>query len=145
MGPQMGSRRTARERALQALYQLDMAANASPAEALESAWSASADEAPRDDSAHAFALELVEGVRNQLADIDALIEQHSHNWRLDRMSKIDRNVLRLGIFELKYRADIPRKVTINEAVELGKTFGNEESSAFINGLLDRVAVALDKP
>jgi transcription antitermination protein NusB len=87
----------------------------------------------------------VTGVREHLTEIDALIEEHSHNWRLDRMSKIDRNVLRLGIFELKHRADIPRKVTINEAVELGKTFGTEESSAFINGLLDRVAVAINKP
>jgi transcription antitermination protein NusB len=141
----LGTRRTARERALQALYQLDMSPVASPAEALESAWSASSDEAPRDADTHRFALELVEGVRRHLAEIDALIEEHSHNWRLDRMSRIDRNVLRLGIYELQHCADIPRKVTLNEAVELGKTFGTEESSAFINGLLDRVAVALNKP
>jgi N utilization substance protein B len=87
----------------------------------------------------------VEGVQGHREEIDQLIERHSHNWRLDRMSRIDRNVLRLGIFELKYRPDIPRKVTINEAVELGKNFGTEESSAFVNGLLDRVAVALNKP
>jgi transcription antitermination protein NusB len=78
------------------------------------------------------------------AEIDRLIEQHSHNWRLDRMSRIDRNVLRLGVFELKYRPDIPKKVSLNEAVELGKNFGTEESSAFVNGLLDRVAAALGK-
>jgi N utilization substance protein B len=141
----MGARRIARERALQALYQLDMLQNTNPLDALESAWSASTDEGPKEPEAHAFALELVKGVRERLAEIDKLIEDHSHNWRLDRMSRIDRNVLRLGIFELKYRADIPRKVSINEAVELGKTFGTEESSAFINGLLDRVAVALNKP
>ena len=142
----MGNRRTARERALQALYQLDMAGQGSGPEALESAWGASADQAPaRDPSAHAFALELVEGVRGHLAEIDSLIEAHSHNWRLDRMSRIDRNVLRLGIFELAHRPEIPRKVTLNESVELAKTFGTEESSAFINGLLDRVAIALQKP
>ncbi|AKQ65219.1 Transcription termination protein NusB [Myxococcus hansupus] len=139
----MGARRTGRERALQALYQLEMS-NATTAEALESAWSA-ADEGPkRDPDAVKFARELAEGVSSHRDEIDQLIERHSHNWRLDRMSRIDRNVLRLGIFELKYRPDIPRKVTINEAVELGKNFGTEESSAFVNGLLDRVASALNK-
>lgn len=141
----MGARRIGRQRALQALYQLDVSTSLTPVEALESAWAASADEGPRDPAASAFALELVNGVREHLAEIDQLIEQHSHNWRLDRMSRVDRNVLRLGIFELKYRQDIPRKVTLNEAVELGKMFGAEESSAFINGLLDRVASALNKP
>lgn len=141
----MGARRLARERALQALYQLDMpGAVATPAEALQSAWTASAEEGPYDEAAHAFALELVEGVVGNRGEIDALLEAHSHNWRLDRMSRVDRNVLRLGVYELKFRPDIPRRVTINEAVELGKTFGTEASSAFINGLLDRVAVALEK-
>ncbi|WP_342374757.1 transcription antitermination factor NusB [Myxococcus stipitatus] len=139
----MGARRTGRERALQALYQMEMAQGASVNDALESAWSAS-DEDKRDPDAVRFARELVEGVQGHRAEIDRLIESHSHNWRLDRMSRIDRNVLRVGIFELKYRPDIPRKVTINEAVELGKNFGTEESSAFVNGLLDRVAVALNK-
>ncbi|NOK01048.1 MULTISPECIES: transcription antitermination factor NusB [Myxococcus] len=140
----MGARRTGRERALQALYQLEMA-TATTAEALESAWSAAEESNKRDPDAVRFARELVEGVQSHRDEIDQLIERHSHNWRLDRMSRIDRNVLRLGIFELKYRPDIPRKVSINEAVELGKNFGNEESSAFVNGLLDRVAVALNKP
>jgi transcription antitermination protein NusB len=138
----MGSRRTGRERALQALYQLDVA-EGGPREALEAAW-ASSEEGQNDANAHAFAAELVNGVQQQLAHIDALIEEHSHNWRLERMARIDRNILRLAIFELKYREDIPRKVTLNEAIELGKRFGTEESSAFINGLLDRVAVALEK-
>jgi N utilization substance protein B len=141
----MGARRTGRERALQALYQLDMAEGTSPTEALASAWSASAEEGKPDPDAVKFAQELVEGVQEHQPEIDQLIEKHSHNWRLDRMSRIDRNVLRLGVFELKYRADIPKKVSINEAVELGKNFGTEESSAFVNGLLDRVAMALGKP
>jgi len=141
----VGARRVGRERALQALFQLDQEAQVAPKDAVEAAWSASDDEGPRDPQAHAFALELVEGVRTHLAELDGLLEEHSHNWRLDRMQRIDRNILRLGAFELKHRADIPRKVTINEAVELGKKFGTEESSAFINGLLDRVAVAVNKP
>ena len=142
----MGSRRTGRERALQALYQLEMAPG-TPAEALSAAWAAAAGEPEGgrvDAEAQKFAQELVLGVVEHRDEIDRLIEQHSHNWRLDRMSRIDRNVLRLGIFELKYRADIPKKVSLNEAVELGKNFGTEESSAFVNGLLDRVAHALGK-
>jgi N utilization substance protein B len=152
----MGARRTGRERALQALYQLDMTDGDARA-ALEAAWASAASpeagadgaadgtESTDDPSARTFAEELVLGVREHLSDIDGLIQDHSHNWRLERMARIDRNILRLGIFELKYRADIPRKVTLNEAIELGKRFGTEESSAFINGLLDRVAVALEKP
>lgn len=141
----MGARRTARERALQALYELDVQAQVSAADALEQAWSASDDEGPRDQSAHDFALELVLGVRKELEVLDGLIEAQSTNWRVDRMSRIDRNVLRLGAYELKYRPDIPRKVTLNEAVELGKKFGAEDSSAFINGLLDRIGSSLGKP
>lgn len=147
----MGARRTGRERALQALYQLEMTPG-TPAEALASAWSSSAgaegadaaDQGKPDPEAQRFAQELVTGVVQNRAEIDRLIEEHSHNWRLDRMSRIDRNVLRLGIFELKYRPDIPKKVSLNEAVELGKNFGTEESSAFVNGLLDRIALALGK-
>lgn len=145
----MGARRTARERALQALYGLEMSKGL-PADALEQAWSSASQDpdarkdADSDPAARKFAQELVDGVAQHLADIDALLETHSHNWRLDRMSRIDRNILRLAVFELLHRADIPRKVTLNEAIELGKNFGTEESSAFINGLLDRIAVALNK-
>lgn len=141
----MGARRTGRERALQALFQLDAQGVATPQEALDAAWSATDDEGQKEPQAAAFALELVEGVRAAQGELDALIETHSHNWRLDRMQRVDRNILRLGAYELKHRADIPRKVTINEAVELAKTFGNEESPAFVNGILDRLAVAVAKP
>lgn len=139
----MGSRRTGRERALQALYQLEQNDKATPGDAVEAAWAAS-DDQPRDDVAHRFATELVDGVRAHQASLDELIEQHSQNWRLERMQRVDRNVLRLGVFELTQRPDIPRKVTINEAVELAKTFGTEDSAAFINGVLDRIAGAVNK-
>lgn len=148
----MGARRLGRERALQALYQLEMGGT-SPKDAVEAAWAAGHEEpdVPLDPSeqgqptdARQFTQALVEGAWQHRSEIDALIQEHSHNWRLDRMSRIDRNVLRIAIFEMKYRDDIPRKVSINEAVELGKRFGTEESSAFINGLLDRVAIALGK-
>ena len=141
----MGSRHVGRKRALQALYQLEQDPRLDMKAAITAAWSASDDEGPLDIHADQFALELVTGVHERIAEIDRLIELQSQNWRIDRMHRVDRNVLRIGIFELKYRVDIPRKVTINEAVELGKMFGNEASSAFINGLLDRIAVGMDKP
>jgi N utilization substance protein B len=131
----------ARERALQALYQLEMTGGA-PDEALEAAWAAEG--GGEDPEAKSFALALVRGVHENLPDLDQLIESHSHNWRLDRMSRIDRNVLRLAAFELKHQPEVPKKVTLNEAVELGKRFGTSESSAFINGLLDRLAGTLGK-
>jgi transcription antitermination protein NusB len=138
----MGARRMARERAVQALYQLDMSGG-EPIDALASAWAAEEAERP-DPQAVAFAEELVRGVTGRKSELDALIETHSHNWRISRMGRIDRSILRLGTFELLHRQDIPRKVTLNEAIELAKTFGAEGSSSFINGLLDRIAVALDK-
>jgi transcription antitermination protein NusB len=145
----MGARRIARERALQALYHLEVHPS-DPAVALDAAFAAAASEpgAPAgkpDPESQRFALELVQGVWDHRQQIDELIQAHSHNWRVDRMSRIDRNVLRLGIFELQHLHDVPRKVTINEAVELGKLYGTAESSAFINGLLDRIAVGLGKP
>lgn len=140
----MGARRTARERALQALFQLDAGSNSTAGEALESAWSASADDGKRDPESEGFALELVEGVRGKLTELDALLTTHSQNWRLERMSRIDRNVLRLGAFELTSRQDIPKKVTLNEAIELGRKFGSEDSSAFINGILDKLAESSGK-
>lgn len=140
----MGARRLGRERALQALYQLEQDPKVDAQRALEAAWTAHDDEGPRDPVADVFAKELIAGVRQHQNEIDQLIETHSHNWRLDRMQRIDRNVLRMGVFELKHLPEIPRKVTINEAVELAKNFGNEASSAFINGLLDRIASTVGK-
>jgi N utilization substance protein B len=85
-----------------------------------------------------FAKELLDGIHAHLDQINSLISRFSEHWRLDRMSMVDRNVLRLAIYELLCRPDIPSKVSINEAVELGKKFGTEESGAFINGILDRI-------
>jgi N utilization substance protein B len=137
-------RRKSRERALQALYQVDVG-RADPQEALKAAASAEAEEgASMDASLAAFASELVEGVVKHLAELDALIQKHSLNWRVERMAKIDRNVLRLGAYELGHYPETPGPVVINEAIELGKTFGSEESSAFINAILDKIARDLGK-
>lgn len=88
-----------------------------------------------------FAERIVLGVVEHLDEIDRLLESYSEHWRLDRMSVIDRNILRLATFELLYCADIPPKVTLNEAIDLGKRFGSAESGSFINGILDRIQKA----
>ena len=87
----------------------------------------------------AYAAELVRGVYREREALDARIQSVSSRWRVDRMARVDRNILRMGAFELLHRAgEVPRTVAINEALEVAKTFGTAESSAFINGLLDRI-------
>jgi N utilization substance protein B len=81
----------------------------------------------------------VRGVRAALVDLDARITRASTNWRIERMTRVDRNLLRLGAWELVQKADVPRAVVLDEAVELAKRFGTEESGAFVNGVLDRIA------
>jgi N utilization substance protein B len=81
---------------------------------------------------------LVNGVLDHCKEIDQLIERYSENWRLDRMNLIDRAILRIATFELLYCEEIPPRVTLNEAIELGKRFGSEDSGSFINGILDRI-------
>ncbi len=85
-----------------------------------------------------FVSELVRGVLTHLAELDALIEKHAENWKLSRMPRIDRNILRLGAFQLLHRDDIPPAVTLDESVELGKRFGEEKTPAYVNGVLDRI-------
>jgi N utilization substance protein B len=131
----MGSRTRARECALQALYQLDTTGG-DPRQAVRGVL-AHFEEA--DPDTERFADELVRGVQSERAQIDALIQQTSTNWKLDRMARVDRNILRLAVYEILRRADVPLRVTLNEAIELGKKFGSEESSAFVNGVLDRIA------
>ncbi len=85
-----------------------------------------------------FLRRLVLGVLDHREELDQLIEKYSENWRLDRIDLIDRNILRMALFELLYCKDIPPKVTINEAIDLGKRYGSEDSGSFINGILDRI-------
>jgi N utilization substance protein B len=91
-----------------------------------------------------FADELVIGCAKVQEQLDTKIRSVSKHWRLERMSRVDRNIIRLATYELMHQADIPRRVTLNEAVELAKRFGNEESPAFVNGVLDRIADELGK-
>ncbi|GAC1337363.1 MAG: transcription antitermination factor NusB [Myxococcales bacterium] len=137
----MGSRSKARECALQALYQLDTAGGTT-GDALAGLW---AHFEPADADTTRFAEQLVRGVQNERAVIDELIQRTSTNWKIERMARVDRNIIRLAVYELLRRPEVPVKVTLNEAVELGKKYGSEESSAFVNGILDRIAHAPDLP
>jgi N utilization substance protein B len=96
-------------------------------------------ETPGDAEGRAFADKLARGVAMNLGKIDQLIGTASANWRVERMTRVDRNVLRIGAYELSSCPDIPRAVSIDEAVELAKRFGTEESGSFVNGVLDRIA------
>ena len=134
----MPAKRTkARERALQALYQIDVTAEGID-DALGRFWKSFE---PVEREVMDLAEALVRGVAQHRRAVDDTIERISTNWRLDRMAKVDRNVLRLAVYEL-LRTDVPVKVVINEAIELGKKFGSESSGAFVNGVLDRVAAEL---
>ena len=130
----MGRRRKARELALQFLYQLELRGDGDPASSSEEFWSRH----PVDPEARAFAETLVRGTKLHQGKIDELITQYAENWDLDRMAVVDRNILRVGIFELLWTADIPPKVAINEAIEVAKKFSTQDSSRFINGILDRI-------
>ena len=135
----MSSRRTrARERALQALYQIDVAAEGID-EALAAFWKSF--EPVEQRGARAGGGAGPGRGRRTAARWTRPIEEASSNWRLDRMARVDRNVLRLAVYEL-LRTDVPVKVVINEAIELGKKFGSESSGAFVNGVLDKVAAGL---
>ena len=138
----MTTRRTGRAYALQLLYARD----GDPATDVANAaaqWAAEL-ELDVDPQAQAFARELVAAASERAAEIDELIAAASKNWRIERMSRVDRNILRLGACELLAFRDVPIKVVINEAVELAKRFGTAESSAFVNGVLDRIATAVGR-
>lgn len=91
-----------------------------------------------------FFLELVNGVIEAMPEIDSAIERFSSNWKISRMSIVDRNIMRLAVYEMLFRKDIPSKVSINEAIDIGKKFGTKESGAFINGILDSIRIALEE-
>ena len=90
-----------------------------------------------------FFIKLVTGVLEAKPQIDTLIEQFSKNWRIHRMSCVDRNIMRVAVFEMLFCDDIPPKVSINEAIDVGKKYGTEESGAFINGIIDSIRIALE--
>lgn len=137
-----GTRRRARGYALQVLYARDVE-RGTDVDAALTGWSESF-ELEIDDAARGFAAELVSATVAD-AGIDDVIASSSRNWRLERMSRVDRNILRIAVCELRSFPQTPVKVVINEAVELAKRFGTAESPAFVNGILDRIASALGRP
>ena len=137
----MGQRRKSREIALQMLYQMEMTDH--PAhQVIDLFYQLALDSEDKTHdipvSIRPFAEKLVGGVYLHRDEIDKLIVGASENWRLERMSIIDRNILRIAVFEMLYCLEIPPKVSLNEAIDLGKTFGSPDSGAFINGILDHL-------
>ena len=136
----MGKRRLARELTLQFLYQTDALKGFNPdnnlKQNLDLFWSVKSN--VDDEEIKNFMEILSRGVIENIGGIDDIISKYSTHWRLSRMPSIDRNILRMAIYEIVYLSDIPAPVTINEAVEIAKKFGSDESSSFINGILDRV-------
>lgn len=129
----MGLRRTARECALQMLYEYDVGKHA-PEIILETFWEMN--EQP--DKVREFAFRLFQGTIGHMKEIDRLIQSHTKNWRLSRMAAVDRNVMRLAVFELLSDAKTPDTVVINEALEIAKKFSTSESAQFVNGILDSI-------
>ena len=135
----MGTRRKARELAMQALFFMDLRRDFSE----DTFDRFCANFAPKPD-VRPFFLRLVRGVLQSRSELDDLIERFSENWSLDRMSGVDRNAMRIAVYELLCCRDIPAKVSINEAVDIGKKFGTDESGAFINGIVDSIRAAVEK-
>ena len=136
----MGKRRVARQAAIQFHFWRDMHGDGAP-EKMEDFW----DFCPAKPGIRAFAQPLIDGMLAHLPEIDERIGRYVENYEIRRIAPVDRNVLRLAIFEMLHREDIPPVVSINEAIELAKMFGGPESGRFVNGILDRVKDDLSRP
>jgi len=138
----MRKRTKAREYVLQMLYQVDIT-RSDWQETMMSFWESNEQE---DISAELkdFSAQLLGGVIEHLQEIDKKISKYAANWQLERMAFVDRNIMRLGCFELMFREDIPPKVTINEAVELAKKYSGSESGKFVNAILDQIKIEKEK-
>jgi len=133
----MGGRRGARETVLKILYRFDFLKEGKVEEVIE-------EETKGKSVDRKYVEEMVRGILSHKSEIDGEINRISRRWKIEKMNPVDRNILRIGCYELIFKADIPPKVSINEAVELAKKYGSEKSSAFVNGILDRLAKELQK-
>ena len=133
------SRRLARETALQVLYQIDMTKND-----VNTAIDYTLNQLAIRDDVIPFMKELVNGTLEHQVKADEIISKLSKDWNLERMATVDRNILRLALYEILFREDIPTSVSVNEAIELAKTFSNEESGKFVNGILGNVVEKIDQ-
>lgn len=161
----MGMRREARERAVQFLFQYDLNKAENLDDALKQFWDSQRSAALQEDKGKArwgqtielppptseeaamrlFADPLIRGTLEHLGEVDAKITQYAKNWDLNRMAVVDRNILRLAVYEMLFRQDIPPVVSINEAVDIAKRFSTDESGRFVNGILDKVKGDLMRP
>ncbi len=161
----MGTRRESRERAVQFLFQRDLNPEGDLADALDRFWesqSKAAQQIEKGDAlwnekvvlppptmgeitVRAFADPLISGTLENRPRIDEEIVRHAANWTIDRIAVVDRNILRLAIYEMLFRDDIPPVVSINEAVDIAKRFSTDDSGKFVNGILDKVKAGLNRP
>lgn len=135
----MGVRRRAREHSLQFLYQIDLLQSSQHNNILKQVelyWE-NKEKLPEKQVVD-FSNRINIGTAENLQSVDDIISKHSKNWKFSRLSKIDRNILRIAVYELLFMNDVPSKVTINEAIEIAKKYGTEESGSFINGILDNI-------
>lgn len=137
----MGHRRKAREQALQLLFSMDLLGDAS--EQAKNRF-LRVHITGEEQEADPLFNELVSGVTAHRDELDRTIEQFSSNWRIPRMGCVDRNVLRMAVFEILFMPDIPEKVSINEAIELAKKYGTRDSGSFVNGILDSIRIYREK-
>ncbi|RFB17120.1 transcription antitermination factor NusB [Bacillus sp. HNG] len=128
-------RRTARQKALQSLFQVDVSGS-EPNEAIESVL--------EEESSNPFLEQLVHGVVEHKEEIDDLLRGHLEKWNLERLANVDRSILRIAVYEMKYVEEIPVKVSIDEAIELAKEFGDDSSSRFVNAILSKIKDSLVK-
>lgn len=144
----MGKRRSSRKTALQFLYQVDSASGESSPKSsnLRSSFESFCllHHEAADREMLEFAFLLCRGVLENIDAIDGILNSCSENWKVSRMSMIDRNILRLSVCEIVFLSDIPLPVTINEAIEVAKEFGSETSAAFINGILDKIGKSMER-
>jgi len=134
----MGQRRQGRELALQFLYQQDFLSRPLAEETLERDWQVFCRHFRVAAASRSHALALVRGICRHQEEIDGLLRDRSRHWRMERMPVVDRNILRLAVYEMRCGGEVPGPVAINEALEIARRFGSEESVAFINGILDAV-------
>ncbi|MGO9451476.1 MAG: transcription antitermination factor NusB [Candidatus Binataceae bacterium] len=134
----MGIRHQGRELALKALYRIDICGGASNEDL-----AVFFDNFPAEQSARRFAVKLVDGVSGEIPALDKIIADALEHWSIGRLSRVDHNILRLALFELLRMDDIPARVTIDEAIELAKCYGDQDSGRFVNGVLDEIAGRLN--
>ena len=135
----MGQRRRARECALQMLFQIDLTGT-TPSDVFPTFWTGQ----ETGEDVRAFAERLVLGVAGELRALDRAIAVSATNWRIERMAVVDRNILRMAVFELAKAPSTPAVVVLDEAIEVGKKYGSEQSGAFLNGILDAIRKRMER-